>query len=162
MTTRGMVEFPPVWPTVTSVASLPNVAGSPTQLSYLEIGDWCYCNAADVVGWFYCRVATFGATKWTYIPTGFTQTIAATVAVSPGAGLLLVTGNANITLPKPVEGYTIDIKKATASALSAVNLLQHGTEKIELVAATYALTVFNGTTLPSVALRSDGTDWYIR
>lgn len=51
------------WETVSSVANLPNVAGSPTQSAALETGDTCYVNNEWKL--YYCADATLGAAIWT-------------------------------------------------------------------------------------------------
>lgn len=75
MATRQREPISPRWPAVATSASLPNVAGSPTQSSYLQAGDECYVSADSAL--YVCVVATLGAAVWriigasgTYTPTG--------------------------------------------------------------------------------------------
>jgi hypothetical protein len=66
----------------------------------------------------------------------------------------LVTGVATVKMPNPGLNKIVTIKK-TGSDL--VTLEPHNTEKIEGVAANYLLT----STLQSVTLVGNGTDWFI-
>ena len=62
MATRQREPISPRWPTVATSASLPNVAGSPTQSSYLQVGDECYVSGDGEL--YVCVVATLGAAAW--------------------------------------------------------------------------------------------------
>ncbi len=58
------------WGGVITPASLPNVAGSPTQSPNLQSGDIGYVQTPGSVGMWSCRVATLGAAEWTKIEAG--------------------------------------------------------------------------------------------
>lgn len=62
MATRQREPISPRWPSVATSASLPNVAGSPTQSAYLQVGDECYVVAAAKV--YVCTDATLNAALW--------------------------------------------------------------------------------------------------
>lgn len=67
MATRQQIPVSPRWPTVSTLLTLPNVFGSPTQSSELQVGDTCY--VAGVIRRLYvCRVATLGAAVWRRAP----------------------------------------------------------------------------------------------
>lgn len=61
------VNSSPRWPTVSVTTSLPNVAGSPTQSSDLQVGDECYV-AGTVNALYVCMTATVGAGAWAVVP----------------------------------------------------------------------------------------------
>ncbi len=63
MALRQKIENVPRWPTVLATADLPNVAGSPTQSSALQVGDECYV-AGTVNALYVCTTATAGAAVW--------------------------------------------------------------------------------------------------
>lgn len=63
MSTRQKIQNVPRWPTVTVTTSLPNVSGSPTQSSQLEVGDECYVSGT-VNTLYVCTTATLGAAVW--------------------------------------------------------------------------------------------------
>lgn len=62
MAKRQQVNMVPRWPTVATMASLPNVSGSPTQSAYLEVGDECFVTGTATL--YVCTNATLGAATW--------------------------------------------------------------------------------------------------
>lgn len=62
MAKRQRVNNNPRWPSVAAATSLPNVSGSPTQSSYLEVGDTCFVTGTNTM--YVCSVATLGASVW--------------------------------------------------------------------------------------------------
>jgi hypothetical protein len=67
MATRQREPISPRWPSVATSASLPNVAGSPTQSAYLQVGDECYAYGDGAL--YVCVVATLGAAVWLVVAT---------------------------------------------------------------------------------------------
>lgn len=59
------VQNSPQWPNITSLANLPNVSGSPTQSSFLQVGDTCFNTTTELL--YICRTATMGSATW-YCP----------------------------------------------------------------------------------------------
>lgn len=95
MATRQRVPIYPRWPSVATSASLPNVAGSPTQSAYLQVGDECYVTAAERP--FVCTTATLGAAVWA-TPTGGSPDYIPTLRPS-SSSLYLFDGNLNDSGP---------------------------------------------------------------
>jgi hypothetical protein len=148
----------PRWPSVATTASLPNVSGSPTQSSYLEVGDECYVTGTSTL--YVCTLATLGAATWTTftmssaqslllaalalgIPTSAIQTISSGTsgAISASARLVIVStaaGPFTLTCAPINPGHAVLIWKSSNDA-NSLSLAPVSTELINQVNATMPL-----------------------
>lgn len=71
MATRSPTEHHPYWGSVATPALLPNILGSPTQSSTLEVGDVaCVDPGGGQAEMYLCVTATLGAAVWTPLSLG--------------------------------------------------------------------------------------------
>lgn len=114
MALRQKVNNVPRWPAVASTANLPNVAGSPTQSSYLEVSDECWVTGG---GLYVCTVATLGAATWVLVVSTAGAQDKYEAAIIVGNALAGDTA-ANCTHLDPGDGTGIAAAFAAALALS--------------------------------------------
>lgn len=130
MATRQREPISPRWPSVATSASLPNVAGSPTQSSYLQVGDECYVSGDSAL--YVCVVATLGAAVWRIIGASGTYTPTATIvtnldSVTPNqmewmriGNVVFVAGSVRIDPTAPgIVSYRITLPIASNFTLSS-------------------------------------------
>ncbi len=136
MATRQREPISPRWPSVATSASLPNVAGSPTQSSYLQVGDECYVSGDGEL--YVCVVATLGAAAWR-----------AQVGIADGA----------ITGAKIVQSGTLDIGATSITTTGNVTaaLLKSGAGSPEGVTTAGVGAIYRDTTNGLIYVKRSGS-----
>lgn len=169
------VNSSPRWPTVSATTSLPNVAGSPTQSSALQVGDECYV-AGTVNAIYVCTTATVGAGAW--VPSVQLAGQLGGTAASPDVrGLRETSGPTLLAFGAIADGQTL-VRSGTAIVGSTVTAAPTGTmvkPNLRLagispvpVTGTYRDIAWNGTIFcaigasNAVATSPDGITWTAR
>ena len=88
------------------------------------------------------------------------RSVSGNITIDADDNILLITANADITLPSASDGRVVTLKKTTATVIT-VNILRAGSENIENVAANYAVTSMNSALYVALSLYCDGTNWWI-
>lgn len=152
MALRQKVNNVPRWPAVASTANLPNVAGSPTQSSYLEVSDECWVTSG---GLYVCTVATLGAATWVLVVSTAGAQDKYEAAIIVGNALAGDTA-ANCTYLDSGNGAGIAAALAAAAALSPLKVdvfVRRGAYTMDPAAVTLPLSVGG-----NVVLRGDARE----